>query len=386
MDQWLCVAKKASSEELTLNVQKYKFTHSTRSKMSTQIRQLDFSGQTIFIGLDVHLKNWRVSIYLGEVAQRTFHLSPPGVEVLESYLKRHYPGGQYKCAYEAGFSGFWIQEGLSTRGIETIVTHAADIPTTDKERQQKDDVRDSNKIARSLRNGDLEAIYIPDKGLQQDRGVVRERWRLQCDRKRVMNRIKSQLHFYGLYPEGGVLSNWRWSQQFLNFLAEQGKDKVALGMLLEEFNMLRGLERQAMAALRRIFKHERYINLMKLLLSVPGVGFLTAAQLLTEIGDMKRFKKFDELCFYVGLIPGTQSSGETVHADRRTSRGNKHLRTTLVESAWVAIRQDPELALSYSNLKKQMDGPHAIIKIARKLLNRIRRVWLSGQPYRIATA
>ena len=353
--------------------------------MTAQVRQIDFSGQTVFIGLDVHLKDWRVSIYLEDVAQKTFHLSPPGVEVLASYLKRHYPGGDYKCAYEAGFSGFWIQEGLSARGIETIVTHSADIPTTDKERQQKDDVRDSNKIARSLRNGDLEAIYIPDKGLQEDRGVVRERWRLQCDRKRVMNRIKSQLHFYGLSPEGEEPSKWRWSQKFINFVAEQGKDKVALRMLLDEFKELRRLEKQAMVALRTVFKQERYSKLMKLLLSVPGIGFLTAVQLLAEIGDMKRFKKFDELCFYVGLIPGTRSSGETVHADTRTTRGNKHLRTTLIESAWVAIRQDPELALTYSNLKKRMDGPHAIIKIARKLLNRIRRVWLSGQPYSIAT-
>ena len=86
------------------------------------------------------------------------------------------------------------------------------------------------------------------------------------------------------------------------------------------------------------------------------------------------------------LPSGTHNSGETVHADARTCRGNKHLRTALIESAWVAIRQDPELAMAYSILKKRMDGPHAIIKIACKLLNRIRRVWLSRQPYTIATA
>lgn len=365
---------------------KQKFTHSTRSKMTAQNRHLDFSGQTVFVGLDVHLKNWRVSIYLGDVAQKTFHLSPPGAEVLSAYLNRHYPGGTYRCAYEAGFSGFWIQEGLSALGIETMVTHAADIPTTDKERQHKDDVRDSHKIARSLRNGDLVAVFVPDKQLQQDRGVVRERGRLLADRKRVMCRIKSQMHFYGLYPEGGVLSSWRWSQQFLDFLAEQGKGKVALGMLLEEFTLLRGLEKQAMAKLRDLFKNERYAKMVKLLCSVPGVGLLTAAQLLTEIGDMKRFKTFDQLCFYLGLVPGTHSSGETVRADTRTTRGNKHLRTTLIESAWVAIQRDPELALAYANLRKRMDGPHAIIKIARKLLNRIRRVWLSGQPYTLAIA
>lgn len=353
--------------------------------MTAQNRHLDFSGQTIFVGLDVHIKDWRVSIFLESIAQKTFHLSPPSIDALKTYLNRHYPGGIYKCAYEAGFSGFWIQEGLSSLGIETIVTHAADIPTTDKERQQKDDVRDSQKIARALRNGELTAVFVPDKGLQQDRSVVRERWRLQTDRKRVMCRIKSQIHFYGLYPEDAALFNGRWSQEFLDFLAEQSKEKVALGMLLDEFKLLRGLEKQALSKLRDLFKQKQYAHLMKLLRSIPGVGFLTAAQLLTEIGDMKRFKTFDQLCFYVGLVPGTHNSGETVRADTRTTRGNKHLRTTIIESAWVAIRMDPELALAYSILKKRMDGPHAIIKIARKLLNRIRRVWLSGQAYTLAS-
>lgn len=347
---------------------------------------MNFNGQTIFIGLDVHLKNWRVSLYLEDVAQKTFHLSPPSVSVLKSYLDRHYPGGIYKCAYEAGFSGFWIQEKLSELGIETIVTHAADIPTTDKERQHKDDVRDSHKIARSLRNGDLVALFVPEKQLQQDRGVVRERGRLQSDRKRVMNRIKSQLHFYGQYPEEGVLSTWGWSRRFLDFLDKQGKENIALEMLVEEFKELRRLEKQAMVKLRNLFKNERYANMMKLLCSVPGVGFLTAAQLLTEIGDMKRFKTFDQLCFYVGLVPGTHSSGEKVSANTRTTRGNKHLRTTIIESAWVAIRLDTELALAYGDLKKRMNGPRAIIKIARKLLNRIRRVWLSGKEYTSASA
>ena len=125
---------------------------------------------------------------------------------------------------------------------------------------------------------------------------------------------------------------------------------------------------------------------MTLLRSIPGVGFLSAVQLLTEIEDIRRFQTFDKLCFFVGLVPGTDSSGDKQRADQRTTRGNKRLRTLLIECSWVAIRQDDELALAYSNLRKRMDGPHAIIKIARKLLNRIRRVWLSGNPYTPAQA
>ena len=136
--------------------------------METQVRKLDFSDQKIFVGIDVHRKSWRVSIHLGEVLEKTINLSPPSPGSLSQYLKRNYPQGDYLCAYEAGFCGFWIQEQLAADGIKTIVVHPSDVPTTDKERQQKDDVRDSRKIARALRNNDLKAIYIPDKQQQQD--------------------------------------------------------------------------------------------------------------------------------------------------------------------------------------------------------------------------
>ena len=86
------------------------------------------------------------------------------------FLTKHYPGASYECAYEASFGGFWIHEQLTELGIKCIVVNAADVPTTEKERQQKTDVRDSRKIARSLSNRELEAIYIPPKWQQLDRG------------------------------------------------------------------------------------------------------------------------------------------------------------------------------------------------------------------------
>ena len=61
-------------------------------------------------------------------------------------------------AYEAGFSGFWAKRKLTELGIDTIVVHPADIPTTDKDRDQKSDQRDSRKISTSLRSGELRGV------------------------------------------------------------------------------------------------------------------------------------------------------------------------------------------------------------------------------------
>jgi transposase len=349
--------------------------------MESQGRILDFSGQQIFVGIDVHRKSWRVSVIVGDMHQKTIHLSPPDPQALISFLHRFFPGGTYMCAYEAGFCGFWAQRELTQAGIKTIVAHAADIPTTDKERQQKNDVRDSRKIARSLSSGQLEAIYVPNDKQQRDRALVRRRWSISTNRRRAMNRIKMHMHFFKIYPPGGVLVEWTWTKEFIKWLNEQGKTDDVLNSLLQEYEAAREMERKIMRQIRQLFKTEPYNPIMELLTSVPGVGLLSAVLFLSEIIDINRFKSLDELCFYVGLVPKTDSSGDQDRVGHRTSRGNKKLRTALIECAWRSLQQDTEMMMHYLNYKKRMDAQHAIIKIARKLLSRIRYVWRNGKPY-----
>ncbi len=95
------------------------------------------------------------------VVLNSVSIERPFVKNVWAYLSKNFPGGTYYVAYQAGFSGFWAQRKLTEKGMKTIVVHPADIPTTDKERDQKNDQRDSRKIASSLRSGELRGIYIP---------------------------------------------------------------------------------------------------------------------------------------------------------------------------------------------------------------------------------
>ncbi len=122
--------------------------------MSTETKQIDFKGQIFFIGIDVHKKNWAVTIRTRDMELVTLSMNPQPEE-LAHYLSRRYPGGRYQSVYEAGFSGFWIHRRLQSLGIENRVVHAADVPTTRKEKDQKRDPIDSRKLARELANGSL---------------------------------------------------------------------------------------------------------------------------------------------------------------------------------------------------------------------------------------
>lgn len=353
--------------------------------MERQVKELDFSDETIYVGIDVHLKSWKVAIALKNCLQKVFN-QEPSPENLVKHLHRCYPNGTYICTYEAGFCGFWIQEALEKLGVSCKVVNAADVPTMDKERCQKTDSRDCRKLVRCLRDSTLEFIYIPSKENQRARSIVRTRKKIKRDVNRVKNRIASHLHFYGIEEPH---SNRRiWSKKYIGWLEgiEKKNEDISLGLLLKELANLEEVEKLALNKLKELSKDLAYKEDLELLQTVPGIGLLAGLTILLEIGDIKRFKTLDKLCSMVGLIPNTNSSGEKERSGEMTQRGKSGLRTILIESAWVAIRKDTELSLCYNKYCKRMKATQSIVKIAKKLLNRIRRVLVTKTPYIIATA
>lgn len=138
--------------------------------------------------------------------------------------------------------------------------------------------------------------------------------------------------------------------------------------------------------LREIGKQGELGRLISLLHGIPGIGLVVSMTFLTEMFDINRFRTLDQLCSYVGLVPTTNSSGDNEKTGKITPRSNKQLRNCLIEAAWRAAKQDPALALKYNELRKRMEPNEAIIRIAKKLLNRIRYVLKNEVEYVYAIA
>src|ERR1700709_773327 len=103
-----------------------------------KIRQLDFEGQTIFCGIDVHKKSWRVNVRNDEFELENYS-QEPSEELLLNHLQKRYPGASFQAAYEAGLSGFGIQRSLKLSGVSCMVVNPADVPLTDKDKKRKSD-------------------------------------------------------------------------------------------------------------------------------------------------------------------------------------------------------------------------------------------------------
>jgi transposase len=353
--------------------------------MQSKVKAINFSEQNVFVGIDTHLKNWRVSIMLDHIEVKTFSHNP-NAEELSRYLKRHYPGGTYYSAYEAGFCGFSVHRLLEKNGIKNIVVNPADIPTTDKERKQKEDKRDSRKIARSLRSGELKAIYVPQETTVEFRSMVRYRKNLVQQIAQNKCRIKSFLNTSGYFiPKELETSSKYWSGRFTQWLRkiETTTDygKMVLNDLLDNTEFLRTKVLNINKVLRQLSREGEYSDKLQLLCSIPGIGLITAVTFLSEVENINRFKNLDSFCSYVGLIPTTNSTGDKDRTGQITPRSNKPLRTVIIEAAWMASRTDPSLALCFNNLCKRMKKNDAIIRIAKKLLNRIRFVLKNETNY-----
>lgn len=351
--------------------------------MEKQSNKLDFTGQNIYAGFDVHLKSWSVTIMTEKLTHKTFS-QPPKPELLHQYLEKHFPGGFYHSAYEAGFSGYWIHNQLKSLGINSIVVNPADIPTTDKEKVQKEDSRDSRKIAKSLRSGDLTPIFVPALKTLEDRSLVRTRAALVKDLVRNKNRIKSFLHFHGIAIPKSFANN-RWSKRFENWLDNlvmiEKSGKYSLDAIVASSKNLRMSVLQVTRQVLELSKTDTYNDPVTLLRSIPGIGLLTAMTILTELETINRFESFDKLCGFIGLIPSTHSSGDNDIVGDITPRGQNTLRRAIIESAWIAARIDPALTKSYHDYCRRMEPNKAIVRIAKKLLSRIRFVLKNKQSY-----
>lgn len=359
------------------------FDNTQNQGLMTKLQQFaDFTDKKLFVGIDVHRKSWNITLFYENHFLRTF-TQPPSVEALEKLLRRDYPGADYLCGYESGFSGFWIKRQFLEKGINCHVLHAADIPRTNKQKTTKTDTVDSRGIAQALSTGIVNSIYVPELEIESHRSLVRYRKRLQRDIGRCKNRIQSLLMQFGYnVPEQFKDSR---SKKFITWLkafeVEQPVLRTTINHLIEQLQILRGSFLRVNKDIRQLQNSAQYVALMTTLTSVPGVGPLTAITLITEIADIKRFGSFRELNSFVGLYPMEYSSGEHEYKGRITVRHNVYLRELLIESAWTAIHHDPALLLVFEEWKNRMTAKRAIVKIARKLLSRIRHVWINETVY-----
>jgi transposase len=335
----------------------------------------------LFIGMDVHKKSWTCHFKTDLFDYKTITM-PAEPDCLHDYVQKHFADHEVNCCYEAGCCGYWIARSLQRHNWKVLVVNPADVPRTDKQDWQKTDSLDSRHLSHHLRSGNLKGITIPGNEQEQLRSLLRRRNHLVRQLRTIKNHIKSQLLYYGIkVPK--QFDNPNWSHSFKKWISslnwQYSTCAEAMRSRLKQLDFLwyeeLHISNELRAYCRKHYKKDYY-----LLKSVPGIGGLTASSILAELGDIRRFRRIDELASIVGLVPGIYQSSDNKINLGLSKRSNRYLRSLLVESSWVAVRTDMSLQ-QYYRQHAHKEPNKAIIKVAHKLLNRIRAVINSGIPY-----
>jgi transposase len=201
----------------------------------------------------------------------------------------------------------------------------------------------------------------------------------------VKNRIRKLFDFHGL--ETGIQAQ-AWTDGHYKRLKERLGGlpptlRMTFGIAFEELELRWEHEKKLRAALKELCAKERYARAVEIARSLPGVGWLTAARLVLELGeDFGRFRTGAHIASFVGLGGAERSSGERERKGGITKQGSAAVRSWLIESAWVAKRRDPAMQAFYSRVRNSCGNSNkAIVAVARKLVTRLRSCIVNDTEY-----
>lgn len=311
----------------------------------------------LHVGLDVHANSIDVTVAEAEAGREVRHVGSVGGDLvsLDRVLRRlHGEGAKLHVVYEAGPCGFVIARHLRGRGIDCEVVAPSMIPRRPGERI-KTDRRDSLKLARLARAGELTPVHVPDQADEAIRDLSRAREDAIRAQRAARHQLKALLLRNGIRYAGK--SAWtpghrRWIarlklpdavqqivfQDYVNTVEEATRRVATLSDALE--GQVQGWSR---APLVRAYQ------------TLRGVQLVNAACLAAELGDLRRFASARELMAFVGLVPSEHSSGESRRQGRITKTGNAHARRALIEAAWhyrLPARVTPIIARRWDGLPK----------------------------------
>lgn len=342
----------------------------------------------VFSGLDVDKRSISVTFTDHNGFLKSLRM-PYSAEHLLNHVRKHFPNQKVAFVYEAGPTGYGLYDGIVAQSYPCLIAAPSMIPKAPGQRVKTNRL-DSRSLSESLRGGQLKSIHVPSVVYRELRHLTQLRDVLVSELVGMKQRIKSLLLFEGIeFPPAPPGSQWSFLvKDKLRKLPCSGTVRFKLDQLLDslEFN-----EKQVLKAIREIRRYcqndPELSQCMKYLMTLPGIGWITASQLLARIGDWRELNNIRQLGGFLGLVPTEHSTGERTDRGSITRTGDERLRSKVIQASWSAIRQDGELReffrTVYRKHPREIASRVAIVAVARKLSVRIAVVLMKQRPYEV---
>ncbi len=328
-----------------------------------------------YLGIDLHLKRTYVVLMdtEGEVIDERRLLNAE----MAGYLEQHVPQETY-AVMEATRNWPFMYDMLSEHVERVELAHPKEVKAIANAAVKTDRI-DAGVLAHLARMNYLPTAYAAPKEVRDLRLYTRHRSWLIGHRTQAKNRIQAVLSSYNLASPMSDLFGVK-GRVFLEEVLEELRP-AARRVITDNLTLIDRLGEQIKELEQEIPLTKEQAHSIKLLMSMPGVGKVTALTILAEIGHISRFNSPKALCNWAGLTPRVRKSDAIVRHGKISKQGSSHLRSAMGQAAMVASRFSPRWYRVYERLAKRCGKRGARVAVARRLLTVIYYMLKRDQPY-----
>jgi len=330
----------------------------------------------LYVGVDVDDKSFHgagLCLSTGETFQ--FKCRPTAGALVQRLYKMRENGFEIKVCYESTYIGYTLYHSLKKADIYCEIIASSLIPSQSG-KQVKTDRLDSIKLAEYFGKGLLTSVHIPTPEDEKVRDLIRSRNFLVSLQKDLKKHILSLCRRNDINYRQETNKKSYWSDTHIKWLNTRTKKlknstlRFNFELLLSQYDIANGSIETATVEIEKISETPKYKRAKNALNCFRGLDTLSSMTLITEIGDIRRFKHPTKLSSYAGFDIREYSSGGKAKRYNITKMGNKRIRTVSVESCQFAAK--PKLISK--RLKNKRKGQSAkVIAVADRCMNRLHK-------------
>ncbi|TAU45466.1 IS110 family transposase (plasmid) [Rhizobium leguminosarum] len=337
---------------------------------------------TEYIGLDVSMKETAISIRrAGKRIWRGKCASDPAA--IAELVRMRAPNAE-RLVFETGPLSVWFYHALRAEGLPAICVDARHAKAALDMAANKTDANDADGLAHLAEVGFFREVRVKSFDSMLSRTLVAARTKLMRTTLDVANQIRGLMKTFGLIVPCSM--GGKFEVHVRSLLADNaGLSRIILPLL----EAWRSLRLQAARLGKQLLAEARRNQQCQLLMSIPGVGAITATAYLTAVEDPANFKRSRSVGAWLGLTTRRYQSGEVDYDGHISRRGDTHVRSLLYEAAVVILtrsRADSDLRRWGTKLREKIGFKRSAVAVARKLAVIMHAMLRSGELFNRATA
>src|SRR5512145_1599499 len=331
-----------------------------------------------YAGLDVSLKETAICI-VDEAGRIVWErMVPTGPVAIASHLAKHAPGLE-RVGLESGSTSAWLWRELRGRGLPAVCLDSRHAHRVLTMKRNKNDRNDARGLAALVRMGWYREARVRSLDAQYIRSMLLSRQQLLQSRRAVENQMRGALKTLG------VMTGPTKGRGFMPRVIALRADNDWLGPILDPLIAARSaIAKQLRMVSESVLAAAREDADVRRMMTVPGIGPMTALAFKAAIDDPKRFTSSTKVGPYLGLTPRQYQSGESEWIGGIGKTNDPLLRAYLYEAAGVLmtrVRRDCPLKEWAKRLAKRVGWKRASIAVARKLAVILHAIWRDGTEF-----